>query len=423
MKVAYVLSQNKGGLPHYAAELANAVSRHADVIVFKPTKTSADDIFSDDIETVEIFESMNISIPDMYKLDFDITNNLRALFSYRNLRRVREFDPDIIHDPTDFFPQTKFFTKLYHLDEDYPFVVTYHEVPPSVTSLSNPMGTVEELLNVAIPDADLDRIIVHSDQQRTAFARRLHRPDGIEVIPHGVHECFTEHDYQHHPEEAHTLLFFGNIFPGKGLDVLTEAVRTVRRTIPDVTLVIAGDGRLSNKTERLIDAAGEKTFEVHNYFIPNEVVGEFFSRAALVVMPYRSAQGDGTKGHSGALSTAHSFGKPVVTTSTGDFPAQVEETGSGLVVPPDDATVLAEAIIETLENKKRRAEMAENSRKQAERLSWENIARRHVEVYENAIDEYHSEQTRDYNSGRTFVHHSAGLLGEYGGNSYDRQYS
>lgn len=31
MKVAYVLSQSKGGLPHYAAELANAVSRHADV--------------------------------------------------------------------------------------------------------------------------------------------------------------------------------------------------------------------------------------------------------------------------------------------------------------------------------------------------------------------------------------------------------
>ncbi|HET7325250.1 MAG TPA: sugar transferase, partial [Halococcus sp.] len=98
MKVAYVLSQNKGGLPHYAAELANAVSRHADVLVFKPRETSADDVFSSDVETIDAFENMNISIPDMYNFNFDIANNLNGLYSYRNLKRIREFDPDVIHD-------------------------------------------------------------------------------------------------------------------------------------------------------------------------------------------------------------------------------------------------------------------------------------------------------------------------------------
>jgi glycosyltransferase involved in cell wall biosynthesis len=395
MKVAYVLSQNKGGLPHYAAELANAVSRHAEVIVFKPAETSADEIFSDTIETVDAFGNMNISIPDMYNLDFDVANNLRGLFSYRNLKRIREFDPDVIHDPTDFFPQVKFFMKRYHLDEQYPFVVTYHEVPPSVTTLSHPLETFEELLNIVIPDADIDRIVVHSDQQRAAFVRRLHRSGGIEVIPHGVYEFFTEYDYRRRPEEAHTLLFFGNIFPGKGLDVLAEAVRTVSQEIHDVRLIIAGDGRLSARTERLIDAADKERFEVHNYFIPNERVGEFFSRAALVVLPYRSAQGNGTKGHSGALSTAHSFGKPVVTTRTGDFPSQVEKTGSGLVVPPEDSDALAAAIVALLENDERRVGMADNSRRQAERLSWESIAERHIEVYKDAIDTHRSGRNVD----------------------------
>lgn len=390
MKVAYVLSQNKGGLPHYAAELANAVSRHAEVVVFKPAETSADEVFSDDIETVNLFNNMNISIPDMYKLDFDITNNLRGLFSYRNLKRIREYSPDIIHEPTDFFPQVKFFTKLYRLDAQYPFVVTYHEVPPSITSLSNPLETLEELLNTAIPDATHDRIVVHSEPQRSAFAHRLNRSDGIEVIPHGVYELFAEQDYQHHPEEGNTLLFFGNIFPGKGLDILAEAVRLVGREIPDVSLIIAGDGRLSGDTKRHIDRADEERFEVHNYYIPNDVVGEYFSRSSLVVMPYRDIQGDGTKGHSGALSTAYSFGKPVVTTDTGDFPAQVGETESGLVVPPSDPSALADAITELLTDSDRRAEMAANSARQAERLSWTNIAQRHIEVYEDAIDAYHA---------------------------------
>lgn len=390
MKVAYVLSQNKGGLPHYAAELANAVSRHADVVVFKPAETSADDVFSDEIETVELFKNMNISIPDMYNLDFDVANNLRGLFSYRNLKRIQEYSPDLIHEPTDFFPQVKLFTKLYQLDARYPFVVTYHEVPPSVLSLSNPLGTVEELLNAAIPDATRDRIVVHSEQQRSAFARRLHRTSGIEVIPHGVYELFAEQDYQHHPEEANTLLFFGNVFPGKGLDILAEAVRLVSREIPDVSLIIAGDGRLSSDTKRHIDSADDERFEVHNYYIPNDVVGEFFSRSSLVVLPYRDIQGDGTKGHSGALSTAHSFGKPVVATDTGDFPAQVGETESGLVVPPADPAALANAITELLTDDERRAALATNSGRQADRLSWTNIAQRHIEVYEDAIDAYHA---------------------------------
>jgi glycosyltransferase involved in cell wall biosynthesis len=390
MKVAYVLSQNKGGLPHYAAELANAIADHAAVVVFKPVETSADDVFSEAVETVDAFGEMNISIPNMYNLDFDVRNNLRGLLSYRNLKRLDEFDPDVVHDPTDFFPQVKFFTKRYGLDERYPFVVTHHEVPPPVTALSSPLEAFEELLNVAIPDAHTDHIVVHSDQQRAAFEERLGGSAAIEVIPHGVYDFFTDYDYEQRPEEPHTLLFFGNVFSGKGLDVLAEAVGLASRELPDLKLVVAGDGPLSDSTEQLIDAANDERFEIHNYFVPNERVGELFSRAALVALPYRRTHDEGTKGHSGVLSTAHSFGKPVVATRTGDFPAQVEETGTGLVVPPADPAALAEAIVELLADDERRTEMAENSRKRGKRLSWETIAKRYLAVYEDAIDSFHS---------------------------------
>ena len=53
MRVVYPLAVGKGGLPHYAASLANAVAKTEDVVVLKPTETSADDAFSDDVEVVE----------------------------------------------------------------------------------------------------------------------------------------------------------------------------------------------------------------------------------------------------------------------------------------------------------------------------------------------------------------------------------
>ncbi|WP_330631010.1 glycosyltransferase family 4 protein [Halocatena halophila] len=392
MRVAYVLSQNQGGLPHYAAELANAVSEHAEVAVFKPTDTTADTLFSDTVETVSAFENMTLSIPDLYGGNFDVLENVRALYSYRNIDRIREFDPDVVHDPTDFFPQVKLFTKLHGIDREFPFVVTYHEVPPPIFSLGDPFATVESALDRVIPDVDHDRLIVHSEAQQRAFGRRFGRPQTIDVIPHGAYDFFTDQPYTPQPEESATVLFFGNIFPGKGLDVLAEAITLAAESVPELTLVICGDGEFSDQTQSIIDSNPDR-FEVHNYFIPNDDVGEFFTRATLVALPYRPAATDGTKGHSGALSTAHAFGKPVVSTSIGDFPRLVGDAGAGRVVEPNDPDALAEAILEMLSDDELRSSMAERSSEQADRHSWESIARQHLDAYAAAIERFERRTT------------------------------
>jgi glycosyltransferase involved in cell wall biosynthesis len=385
MEIAYVLSQNSGGLPHYAAQLANAVAKHADVTVLKPTETTADDVFSEDVRVLNAFESMNISLPELRKFNFDVRRNLSALASYKNLRLIEAVDPDVVHDPTDLFPQVKFYAKRYRLDERYPFVVTYHEVPIERFPISRPPDALEELVDTLIPDLDVRRSIVHTENQRRVLRERVPDPESISVIPHGVNDMFGDYDYEKHPEEDYTVLFFGNIIPAKGIDTLVKAVSIVRERIPDVTLVIAGNGRLGSRSRTIIDRYPEN-FEVHDYFIPNETVGEFFSRAALVAVPYRQQKG-GTKGHSGALATAFAFGKPVVASSAGDFPRQVGESGSGAIVPPKDPEALADAIVDLLENPEKRARMAENSAAEGDRLSWDSIAEVHLDLYESVLDE------------------------------------
>ena len=385
MEIAYVLSQNSGGLPHYAAQLANAVADHADVTVLKAKETTADDVFSDDVRVLNTFDSMNISLPELRKLNFDVRRNLRALASYENLRLIDEVDPDVVHDPTDLFPQVKFYAKRYRLDERYPFVVTYHEVPIERFPISRPPDMLEEIVDTLIPDLRVRRSIVHTENQRAVLSDRVDNPDSISVIPHGVNDMFGDYDYEERPEEEHTVLFFGNIIPAKGIDTLVKAISHVRDRVPDVTLVIAGNGRLGSRSRKIVERYPEN-FEVHDYFIPNDAVGEFFSRAALVVVPYRQQKG-GTKGHSGALATAFSFGKTVVASSAGDFPKQVGETGSGAIVPPRDPEALADAIVDLLEDREKRTRMAENSARQAKRLSWDAIAETHVELYESILDE------------------------------------
>lgn len=382
MHVLYIIGQSTGGLPHYAAELANCVADDADVTVFKPTETSADDLFRDDIELVDAFGSIGISMPGLYKFEVNPLDIFRGLYSYDALKDIERYDPDIIHDSTGLFPQVKFFTKLHGLDR-YPFVTTRHEVPVNRFSLSRPPVFFEEMLNLAIPAVDEARSVVHTKQQKEVLVRRGFDSDDVVVIPHGAYSIFGGADDVDRGPEENTLLFFGNIVPPKGLDTLVDAVEILREEIPDVKLVIAGDGQLQPGVRKTIERYPEN-FEVHQRFIPNNEVREFFTRATVVAIPYRSQKG--AKGHSGVLSTAYSFGKPIVASTASEFPDQIEGQGCGVVVPPEDPEQLATAIRNVLSDEAARSAMSRNSLRMKEILSWENISKRYLDLYESVVD-------------------------------------
>ncbi|MFC7095844.1 glycosyltransferase family 4 protein [Halobaculum marinum] len=382
MQVLYIIGQGEGGLAHYTAELANAVAVDHDVVVMKPEETDADAHLDDRVQVVEAFSPIQISMPRIYSLDMNPITVLRGLYSYTAIERVFDIDPDVVHDATGIFPQVRLFAARHGVDETYPFVVTKHEVLESRFSLSRPPVMVEEAINLLLPSLDTDAYVVHTPSQRDALVRQGVDSDRVSVIPHGAYSLFGSADDVSRSPEPNTLLFFGNVVPPKGVDTLVEAMPLVREHVPDATLVIAGSGSLPEDARAIVDAHPD-AIEYLDRYVPDDEVGDLFARAEVVVTPYRE-QG-GTKGHSGALSTAFSFGKPVVSSSAGDFPRLVGETGCGRVVPPEDPERLADALVDVLTDDEARAEMARRSREMAERLSWSTIADEHVDLYERVV--------------------------------------
>lgn len=379
MHVLYVLGQNTGGLPHYTAQLANAVAEHADVTVFKPTETSADEVFDPGIDVREAFAPLGISLPKLSRREIDPREVVRGILSYRNVRQIREVDADIVHDATDLFPQVKLFLKFHRIDAHRPVVVTRHEVEKRRLSLARPVDVAEDFVDVAIPDVRLDRTVVHTENQKRALVDRGASPEDVTVIPHGAYTVFGSYEDIDRSPEPNTLLFFGNVVRRKGIDTLVRAIPIVAREIPDVKLLVAGDGRIPNEVAHIVKE-NRAHFERHDRFIPNDEVKQFFARAEAVVMPYHERDG-GTNGHSGALATALSFGKPVVTSRAGEFPTLVEGAGAGRTVPSGDPERLAAAIVSVLRDDEARGEMGANSRRLARNLSWENVAEQYLTVY------------------------------------------
>jgi glycosyltransferase involved in cell wall biosynthesis len=392
LQVLYVLFQDGGGIPHYTSELANGMAELADVSLAKPTETSADEFFSDEIETYELFKPIALSLPKLTSGEISPREVLSGFLSFRNLRKIRRIDPDIVHFTAELelFPPIKLLTKLTGLDRDQVVIETFHDVSTGQILGSGAdfdehepltdrlIYNVRDGVNRLIPEVDRSQGIVHTAVHRQRLLDRGMAPDQVSKIPHGTNELFRRIGTDADTEE-NTVLYFGNVVSSKGPDTLVQAVPYLVEEISDIRVVFAGDGNFSRRSRELIDEYDDN-IEVHQEFIPNEEVATYFHRAQLAVVPHRRQ-----KGHSGTLSIAYSFEKPVVTTTVGEFPELVRRPGTGLCVPPNDPEALASAAITILQNEEIRDVMCDNAAHMRHELSWKNVAERHLEVYEDVL--------------------------------------
>lgn len=136
------------------------------------------------------------------------------------------------------------------------------------------------------------------------------------------------------------VLFFGNIVPYKGLDVLLDAFDGLQDM--QAHLVIAGrcrDVQLAQMVRARINASPRSgAIRWLEGFFPNEEVPALFHAADVVAIPYR-----GDIGQSAVLFMALATGVRIVASDVGALREYVPR-GLGTVVPPNDARLLAEGI-------------------------------------------------------------------------------
>lgn len=316
---------------------------------------------------------------DLSKFSFPL-NLAKAMLTALNpslyrqlLQRINSINPDVVHIVFE-YRVPFFFVRA--LQRKYPVVTTIHEPratahTPFRSIILNPIQNT----NTSLVMKYSDKIIVHGQVHKGYFTTKKVPEPKIEVIPLG-NFAFFESGITAPPQEGN-ILFFGKIAPYKGIDYLVRATRIVAERFPWMTTTIAGAGDFGRYASLV---RGDSHFIVHNRFIPDEEVGQFFQRASIIVLPYT----DGSQ--SCIISIASSFKKPVIATDVGNFSEMVEHGKTGLIVPPRDTVALAEAITKLLQDANLRHEMGENAyRKLQEDFSWKDIVLDTVKTYERAI--------------------------------------
>jgi glycosyltransferase involved in cell wall biosynthesis len=264
---------------------------------------------------------------------------------------------------------------------DTPVITTIHDVdyhPGDTTSQRVPRWCTNLFIRQS------SAVIVHGGGLLRAAAARLPvRLDQLHIIPHlalPFYKEFALHNgLQKEADQPFTALFFGRVQRYKGIDVLIDAANHVATSFTDVRFVIAGQADALMRTT--LGAARAPLFDVRDRFIPDIETAELFTCADLVILPYVEAS------QSGVLAIAYSFGVPVVATDVGELGTTVRNDNTGVVVPANDSTSLANAIIHLSANSDLRRTLGKNALALAETsLGRAAIGARALAVYREVID-------------------------------------
>jgi glycosyltransferase involved in cell wall biosynthesis len=145
-----------------------------------------------------------------------------------------------------------------------------------------------------------------------------------------------------------------------------------------VRFILVGDGELKQRMERNIVAAG-----LQEQFIllgAREDVPDHVPLFDVVVLPSL------WEGLPYVLLEAMSAGKPVIASSVAGMADVIKNGDNGLLVPPEDSTALADAMLKLLENGKLRSTMGNRARESLRhRCRLEDMIERLSSVYEGRL--------------------------------------
>jgi glycosyltransferase involved in cell wall biosynthesis len=173
------------------------------------------------------------------------------------------------------------------------------------------------------------------------------------------------------PQDTPLLLFVGNLFPVKGLDVLLEACAQLASGGLAFQCLLVGAGPLRPHLEaqaRTLGLQGRVRFVGP---VANNRLPDWYRAATAVVLPSRS------EGVPNVLLEATACGVPYVASRVGGIP-EIAHYGVNRLVPPGDAGQLAGALAAFL-----KGEVAGTGAVPAR--SWDESAAELIGVFEKAL--------------------------------------
>jgi glycosyltransferase involved in cell wall biosynthesis len=311
-------------------------------------------------------------------VEFDASSRwTRAIALVRIAASIFLFCPSQVHVQEQPDPLSTLLVRVFA--RFFPIALTIHDPVPH--SGNDTVYARRNLHNQKILRALAGGFHVNGKFCRVQFLAVNPTTKPVVDTPMGVHLVPTAGQLRH--ANPNSLLLFGRMEAYKGVEVLLEAAGLLFKRGVAFHLVLAGKGP---ELDRLADKiAATPNVEVKSrYLTPSDAIGEI-QAAGVVVVPYYDAT------QSGVISAAFANGRPVVATRVGGLELAVQPGVNGLLVPPRDATALADALETIIRSPAMWTSFADAALREAETvLSWDGVATTVLSLYDAIQEQAHS---------------------------------
>lgn len=222
----------------------------------------------------------------------------------------------------------------------------------------------------------VDKVITVSDSIKKKVIAFGASADKVITIPNGVPDQNTFLNLPPKDGVDYSVLFVGRLVPQKNVQFLLKAINLLKNKLPEIKLVIVGDGPQRGKLE---DYVRKKSLEKQVSFEgakPREKIYDYFQKADLFVLPST------IEGLPIVILEALAAGKPIITTPVEGVPEIIKNGENGLIVESNDVNELANSVIKLFEDKSLRDRLIANSRKTIrKKYNWADIAQHTKDIY------------------------------------------
>ncbi|SCL27974.1 Glycosyltransferase involved in cell wall bisynthesis [Micromonospora pallida] len=328
----------------------------------------------------------------------------------RAAERVRRLDVDLVH--VQFAPSAYRFSGLpgllpFRLPRGVPLVTTVHEygswavpgwLPGPLWSVLERAGLWDRETGRLVPASAT--VVVTNDGHEAAVRGRCGVPTAHVPLAPNVTDSPGAADAGRRLRAelglspgTPLLVFFGFVHPVKGIRHLIGALPALRRTHPDLRLLVAG-----GFTSQAMPEAEARVFRdeltalTHRYgvadavtftgYLPPDRASAALHAADVVVLPFTA----GVTVKSGALLAALGHGRPTVVTAPEDGGDELHRSGAVAVVPRRrDSDALAATVGRVLADPVLRRRLAERGRTLAAGHAWPRVATAHRDLYQRLL--------------------------------------
>lgn len=216
----------------------------------------------------------------------------------------------------------------------------------------------------------------------------------LSVIPNGVNPRFSGTQFPGcsylvtesiDANDDFVLLNAKALTATNGQDLLIRAFAEILNVVSNARLLLAGDGPEGYRLRQLASELGVVDRVHFLGMLPNSQILELITVSDIVVIPSRSMNGV-EEGSSLLLLEAMASGKPVVASDSGGNAETVVNNETGLLVPENDPSAIADAVLKLHMNPSFAEAIGQRARDFVLReRTWEDVSKEYITVYQSAV--------------------------------------